>query len=88
MRKQKVSEPTEKWTVLVAANGREVLKHTCTKCRNTVLIPSDVQPKSAFCCGRILEAPQDGWLNRIEREQAPTYSMPILPMPHFDRSAV
>ena len=87
MRKQKISEPTDKWTVLVSANGREILKHSCSRCSSVTLIPDDVEPKHAFHCGHWVEAPKESWLTRLDREKAPEYHLPIFPLRYPDHTA-
>lgn len=85
MRKQKVSEPTDRWTMLETPRG-EILKHSCDRCHAVTLVPKGVEAK-VFHCGKWVQAPTPSWWNPLEREQAPRYTMPIIPLTHFDRTA-
>jgi hypothetical protein len=91
MRKQKVAEHPAGgiWTMLAAPSGNSILKHHCHRCGHTTLVPENVpqNEKKAFCCGKFVTPPEETWLNKLPRESTPRYSMPILPLQHFDRTA-
>src|SRR5580700_1332154 len=89
-KKLKEEEPIGgSWVWLTAPNGNSILRHSCLRCGHSTLVPKNVpqNEKRAWCCGKFVTPPEETWLSKIEREKTPTYSMPILPIPHFDRAA-